>query len=46
MYVNLKEIYDDYPDDYDKICVLLDKRMAGNAKERADAKLSLEEYGV
>ena len=46
MYINLKQIWKDYPDDYDKICELYCKLMMGNKTEREKSKLALKEYGL
>lgn len=46
MYVNLREIYENYPDDYDRICELLCESMSPDPKIRAQAKLVLKKYGL
>ena len=42
--MNLKEIWEKYPDDYDKICELLCESMSGDKKERDNAKIELDKY--
>ena len=44
MNINLKEIWEKYPDDYDKICKLLCKSIGGDKKEEEKAKLALDKY--
>jgi len=46
MYANLKQIYEDYPNNYDTICELYYKLIGEKEVERKKAELVLMEYGL